>query len=197
MKYIGTITDSHSKNAGFALLLAALATGSFIGALYRTGSPEAGVFVHQYFLPAASGYPLSWIMRDTFLSSAIFLAAVFMSGLSVLGQVPAVIALIYRSAGIGYSAADMYVSGGVRAIFPVCILLLPYAAVNMAVAVLSVREALRYSAGLFGYTFSGENNDNSSRTFNMYCLRYFILLMFSLFASVVCTVTDYLFEGLR
>lgn len=183
------------QNKGFLPLCGAITLGILIGAIYTTVKPVTNPFLHQYFLPERSGSTIYEVFRNTFLSLGIFTVISFFVGLSAFGQPAGLLMLIYRGFGIGTAVSSVYLSKGIHGISTVFVLILPECIAIIVISFLAVREIMRFSKSIFMFMIS--DNSHTEKSFRMYCLEFFVLLIFSFVIAVVATVLNYVFSGLR
>ncbi len=185
MKNTGTLTSSQSRKIFAMLLCTAAVAGIIAGSVY--GSAHSGALplaVHQCFLTGKSGNTAFEVMRNTFLSSAVFLLACYFSGLFALGQPIGISLLIYRGFGIGASSAALYSAEGAGAAAKVTFLLMPGALASVGVAVLAVRELLRVSTGVLSLWVTGELRAEKLVDLRLYSIKFAVLLLLSLMISI-------------
>ena len=183
------------QNKGFLLLCGAITLGILIGAVYATVEPVKNPFLHQYFLPECSGGTIYEVFRNTFLSLGIFTVVSFFIGLSAFGQPAGLLMLIYRGFGIGMAVSSVYLSKGIHGISTVFVLILPACIAIIIISLLAVREIMRFSKSIFMFMIS--DNSHTEKSFRMYCLEFFVLVIFSFVIAVFATVMNYIFSGLR
>ncbi|HOO08157.1 MAG TPA: hypothetical protein PLH83_16965 [Ruminococcus sp.] len=147
------------------------------------------------FFPVFSGNTAAEVFRNTFLSSAVFITAAFLGGLSAAGAPIGAGLAFYRGFGIGASAAGMYLSLGGAALPGVLVLLLPKAVAVSAVSLLAVRELFRSSGILLRFFVLGET-DLRKGSAKLYLLKYGVLLLLSLLISGADAAMNYFFAGL-
>lgn len=119
----------------------------------------------------------------TFMSIGVFLLAAFAAGLSVFGAPCGLALLVLRGIGIGASVASMYLVYGKGAVLPVLVTVLPRSAAAAFIAVISVREAVRNSGALLAFCLDTETRGERQISFRLYCIRFVVLILFSIFIS--------------
>ena len=197
MKHLQYIPAQTGKNAGLALMSAAITSGVVIGsipAIKQAG--ETSPWLHQYFSPILCGDTVFSVFGKTLLSEIIFLTAVFLLGTFAFGQAAGGIMLIYRGIGIGVSVSQMYTVGGLRSLPAVAALALPYSLAVSLVAILAVRESMRSSNRILFYFATGKSVGSERRGLKMYCIRFAVLMIISLFISAADSLLNYIFAGL-
>ena len=106
------------KSGVLAFFAGAILIGALLGAVtfFFMGSDELSmlsVFSHSFVDVRSSG-DLEEILVRSFFSSTVFLAVVFLSGFSSLGQPLAVAVLLLRGMGWGVAMSQLYsIYGGV------------------------------------------------------------------------------------
>ncbi len=193
MKHIKYI-PARGKGTGFMLMCAACAAGVGIGSLPAVGADCP--WVHQYLSPSLCGDTVFAIFTRTLLSSLLFLAAAFLSGLFVLGQPVGAALLVYRGVGVGASVSAAYAAGGLRALPAVAVLILPYSLAELFVAAVAVREVIRSSNCLLAY-WGGDGKRNSEHSgFRLYCAKFAVLALISFIISLAVPLMSYILGGL-
>ena len=127
----------------------------------------------------------------------LFLFAAFLAGLSAVGQPFGLLLLVYRGVGIGVSAGAMYALRGQDAILPVIITFLPIASAVSVISALAVRESVRNSGIIFSFCLSRSEDSYDRPSFRLYCVRFIVLIIFSIFASAVNEVIIRLYISVR
>lgn len=185
MKKTGYLTASQSRRMPTLMLCAAVSAGMIAGSVYGAAHPHGlPLILHQCFLPGESGTGFLTVTRNTFFSSALFIAAAYLAGLSALGQPVGIALLIYRGFGIGASSASLYSSEGAGAAFKVTLQLMPAALALTGVAILAVRELLRTSTAVLRLWTAGELKDEKLIDLRLYSVKYAVLLLLSAIISL-------------
>lgn len=198
MKYVGVVTKSESRRRCLLWLNITIITGVIVGAIISVFSDlKECVLLHQYFSPIYSGETVFQVFMNTFISSVIFLLALFFLGFSAIGQPFGIGMLIYRGIGIGFSVAQLYIQGGFKAIPTVLLLILPKAIMISFISALAVREMLKLSSNQFMFLI-GKNLSVEKRNGNLriYCLKFVILVIIMLIISVFDSAINYLFTSI-
>lgn len=185
MKKTGYLTVSHSRRALTLLLCAAVSAGMIAGSVYGAAHPHGlPAVLHQFFLPGEYGTSFFAVARNTFLSSALFIATAYLAGLFAFGQPLGIALLVYRGFGIGASSASLYSSEGAGAALKVTLQLMPAALAFTGVAILAVRELLRVSAAILRLWTIGELKDEKLIDLRLYSVKYAVLLLLSAIISL-------------
>lgn len=179
------------------VIIAGIAAGAVAAAVNRDTHISEHMWIHQYFAPVYSGNTILDVFRNTFLSSGVFLAAVFLMGFFAVGQPFGLVLLAYRGFGIGASVAQMYILSGTDSLPSVIALLLPKAMALSFIAALGVREMLKLSCALFSFLFRDElPGDKMKRTVKLYAVKFLVLLVLVLIVSVFDSALNYFFMDL-
>ncbi|MDE6035668.1 MAG: stage II sporulation protein M [Ruminococcus sp.] len=189
------LMQSDGGKSGFILLLPLLAVGILTGAIYSGGHLVENPWLHQYFIPGLSGGTIYEVFRNTFVSLTLFTLTAFLTGLSAFGQPLGLFMLIYRGFGIGSAVSHVYALKGFHAIPEVLVLILPECLAVSVVTLLSVRELMRLSHGVF--TSVIREKIHTDKTFRIYCLEFLVLLAVSFLIAVLTALMNYVFSGLR
>lgn len=141
--------------------------------------------MQKYICPEIFGGKAMEIFFGTFFAAMIFLVLSFLGGLSVFGQPVSFILLVCLGAECGCSASLIYAEQGVSGIADILMVYLPKTAVVSAVGILSAREGIRTSTGLFRSMVSSTDPP----CLRKYCIRYLVLtaavLLFSALEALV------------
>lgn len=198
MKHRKEFTGTESRRICLFLLNAAVAAGVLTGAVIVSAGKidlsEESWLLHQFFSPQYSGNTIMEVFKNTFMSSCLFLAAVFMLGFFSMAQPVGAALLVYRGIGIGASVAELYMKSGAGALPEVLILVVPKAIALSFIASLAVREMLRLSCSQFVFLFRDElPEEKMKRTVRLYFIKFFVLLTITAVVSVLDCVISYLF----
>lgn len=198
MKHETLLTQAESRRICLFFLSMAAVLGIIIGAITAVSAPDsANVLLHQYFSPIHSGNTLFEVFRNTSVTSILFLSAVFVLGLSAIGQPFGIALLVYRGVGIGFSVALMYLQNGVGALPAVSLLVVPKAVTVIFLSALAVREMLKLSGSLFGFIFREQASDcKNNRIFRLYCIKFAVIAVIMLIVSVLDSALNYIFMDL-
>lgn len=198
MKHKALLTQTESRRICILLLSLTAVIGIIIGSITAVSATDCkSEWLHQYFSPICSGNTLFEVFRNTFVSSFIFLLAIFILGLSAIGQPVGIGLLIYRGVGIGFSVALMYLQSGIEAVPAVLLLVVPKAAAIIFLSSLAVREMLKLSCSQFNYLFRGSASDNKNNSvFRLYCIKFAIIAVILMIVSVLDSALNYVFMDL-
>ncbi len=144
--------------------------------------------LQKYICPEIFGGTVGEIFFGTLFTALMFLVLSFFSGLSVFGQPLSLILLVCLGAECGCSAAIIYAEQGVSAIADILVMYMPKTAILSAVGILSAREGIRTSTGLFRSMVSSAEPP----CLRKYCIRYLILAAAVLILSAVDALINYM-----
>ena len=185
MKFTSTAADMKKRGTSFLVLSFAAALGILAGAFcVSRGFSADSPWLHQYFSCNDCIRKFAVIFRHSFLSSALFLAAAAVLGLSAVGQPAAAALLIYRGFGVGAATAAVYGASGFGAVSSVLTLIVPKSAALLTVSVLAVRESIRSSSEILYYLAIGEAPDRRTNELKLYIIRFAVLLLISTVISI-------------
>lgn len=164
-------------------LLAFFAGVILFGALLGTvtfcfmGSDELSrlsVFSNSFVDVRSSG-DLGKILVRSFVSSTVFIAVVFLSGFSALGQPLAVAVLLLRGMGWGAAMSQLYSLYGSRgALLSAVFVLLP-AVITAAALMIAARESVAMSNILLCVVFSDRQHNGLRQTVRLYAVKFLVL----------------------
>lgn len=195
MKNMSTGNFRKYGRTSYNLLFIFVIIGLIIGSLYAVkGGQALSPWLHQYFMPVYSGKNLFEILKNTFLTAVLFEFAVFIFGLSAVGQPIGAAMLIYRGFGVGISAAQMYILYGSRAFVAVSVLILPKAVMLLFISFLSVRELIRSSSVLLRFLI-GKDTDNDKYNFRLYCVKFVVLIFLAFLIASTDAAINYFFRS--
>jgi len=193
MKQISTFNNNRKGRTSLLFYITFIIIGIVSGAfISEKESLSSCVWINQCFQMQKS-------VRSFFLlaSMILFLFAAFLAGLSAVGQPFGLLLLVYRGVGIGVSAGAMYALRGQDAILPVIITFLPIASAVSVISALAVRESVRNSGIIFSFCLSRSEDSYDRPSFRLYCVRFIVLIIFSIFASAVNEVIIRLYISVR
>lgn len=159
--------------AGVILFGALLGTVTFC----FMGSDELSrlsVFSNSFVDVRSSG-DLGEILVRSFVSSTVFIAVVFLSGFSALGQPLAVAVLLLRGMGWGAAMSQLYsLYGGRGALLSAVFVLLP-AVITAAALMIAARESVAMSNILLCVVFSDRQHNGLRQTVRLYAVKFLVL----------------------
>ena len=194
MKQISTF-NCQKKRTSLLFYMIFIIAGVFIGALIAgKNSLSASVLINQkLYLNAFSWHDSIYI----FVSLFLFLCGAYFTGLFVFGQVCGIVLLMYRGIGIGASAGLMYIIHGESAILPLILTFLPRATGIAFISAVAVRESVHNSKALLAFCVNSYDKGENSISFKLYCIRYIVLMIFSIFISVADGAIAYLYSSMH
>lgn len=194
MKQISTFNSQKDGTSLFfymIFIIIGIAAGAFIAGRYQFSDT---VWIDQSLFTRAFSLRSS---LNTFVSLFLFLAAAYLAGLFAFGRACGLALLIYRGIGIGASAAMMYDVYGTNGVLPVMFTFLPRAASAAFIAALSVRESNRNSRAILAFCTNKINSSENYISFKLYCLRFIVLIIFSIFISAADGAILHLYSSFR
>lgn len=174
-----------------AVLTVGILTGSFTAV--SAGFLENLPLANQYISPLFAGNTLLEILRNTFLSLSGILGIIFCTGFFAVGQPLSVLVLIYRGFGIGFSTALTYLSFGKSGFYITMLFIVPKILATSFIIMLAVRESLRLSNIVYGYIFKDNVQENMTKYIRLYCIKFIVLILFSLLTACADCGINYLF----
>ena len=194
MRQINTF-NCQKKRTSLLFYMIFIIAGVFIGALIaEKNSLSASVLINQKL------YTNSFSWHDsthTLVSLLIFLCAAYFTGLFVFGQACGIVLLMYRGIGIDASTGLMYIIHSESAIIPLILTFLPRATAAAFIAALAVRESVHNSKALLAFCVNSYDKGENSISFKLYCIRYIVLMIFSIFISVADGAIAYLYSSMH
>lgn len=200
MKHGNELTKTESRRLCLFLLNAVVVMGIAIGAaitVMHKGHATESIWLHQFIAPIYSGNTILDVFKNTFLSSAFYMLAVFLLGFLSCGQPVGIALLIYRGVGIGVSVSQMYIFYGINSLPAVLVLTLPKSLVLAFIASLGVREMLKISSIQFEFLFKDKlPEEKMQKTVKLYCIKFLVLILSVLLVSVIDAAVNYFFINL-
>ena len=138
---------------------------------------------------------LEEILVRSFFSSTVFLAVVFLSGFSSLGQPLAVAVLLLRGMGWGVAMSQLYsIYGGHGALLSAMFVLLP-AVITAAALMIAAREAVAMSNILLCIVFSEGQHSGLRQTVRFYAVKFLVLEAAAAVAAALECLLTIIFAG--
>ena len=167
------------KSGVLAFFAGAILIGALLGAVTFCfmGSDELSMLsvFSNSFVDVRSSGDLEEILVRSFFSSTVFLAVVFLSGFSSLGQPLAVAVLLLRGTGWGVAMSQLYsIYGGHGALLSAMFVLLP-AVITAAALMIAAREAVAMSNILLRIVFSEGQHSGLRQTVRLYAVKFLVL----------------------
>ena len=131
----------------------------------------------------------------SFFSSTVFLAVVFLSGFSSLGQPLAVAVLLLRGMGWGVAMSQLYsIYGGHGALLSAMFVLLP-AVITAAALMIAAREAVAMSNILLCIVFSEGQHSGLRQTVRLYAVKFLVFEAAAAVAAALECLLTIIFAG--
>lgn len=167
------------KSGVLAFFAGAILIGALLGAVTFCfmGSDELSMLsvFSNSFVDVRSSGDLEEILVRSFFSSTVFLAVVFLSGFSSLGQPLAVAVLLLRGMGWGVAMSQLYsIYGGHGALLSAMFVLFP-AVITAAALMIAAREAVAMSNILLCIVFSEGQHSGLRHTVRLYAVKFLVL----------------------
>lgn len=167
------------KSGVLAFFAGAILIGALLGAVTFCfmGSDELSMLsvFSNSFVDVRSSGDLEEILVRSFFSSTVFLAVVFLSGFSSLGQPLAVAVLLLRGTGWGVAMSQLYsIYGGHGVLLSAMFVLLP-AVITAAALMIAAREAVAMSNILLCIVFSEGQHGGLRQTVRFYAVKFLVL----------------------
>lgn len=174
----------HGTSAGYVknpvlLLLLTVLLGTMLGSLFYTFCPDSEFWRQAMFRQgmgtAASAFSFGNLLFHIAGVSLIWLMLAMLSGMSLAGVPLSVGLLLLRGVALGAVLGEVYLVQGVTALLTVSVFVMPYALVSTFLFLLGIREAMRFSSGMFRLVCKGREEKLSLR---LYAFRFLILALF-------------------
>ena len=183
VKQISTFSENNRNRTSLLPYLSLIIIGVIIGSFMNGRSFFSNsTFIEQCFIPSDNNTSVFILIKETFLWAMIFTVCAFCIGLCAFGIIPGVILLLYRGAGIGMSISCIYTDYGRASLFPAAAVI-PKAAAFSVIAAMSVRESFKFSRGILNYCIKGDICADKAGSFRLYCVKFIVLIILSLFIS--------------
>lgn len=191
MRSISLSNDKRIKGTSLPLYISVIIAGIIIGAAIQntTFFDNIQIKINCLFMEKCS---VIAEVRTTFICLLFFVAAAFLAGSSAIGQLLAYFLLLFSGIYTGYITASVYQIYGKSAFITILTTVIPRSAALITVVILSVREALRSSFYLFEFYLHGDVRENRRITLKLYCVRFLVIILLSLFFSAVAGALFYL-----
>ena len=185
------------KSGVLAFFAGAILIGALLGAVTFCfmGSDELSMLsvLSNSFVDVRSSGDLEEILVRSFFSSTVFLAVVFLSGFSSLGQPLAV--LLLRGMGWGVAMSQLYsIYGGHGALLSAMFVLLP-AVITAAALMIAAREAVAMSNILLCIVFSEGQHGGLRQTVRLYAVKFLVLEAAAAVAAALECLLTIIFAG--
>ncbi|MCI8776291.1 MAG: hypothetical protein HFK00_02705 [Oscillospiraceae bacterium] len=126
----------------------------------------------------------------------IILLLQFISGFFAIGQPIAVGTIILKGVVSGISASAVYLNYGARGAAVNLVMLVPFVLISSFILIMGARESVRFSNHFFRFAVGKQNDTEVRPEIKLYCLRFAVLILFSLIISAADSVLTGLLDGL-
>ena len=174
---------------------------SFVMLLFLSGCAAGSIFIsslspelaENYFI--GGGFTLSDRVSffGSFMSAAMLILLLLVSGLCVIGQPAAFCTAVYRGASIGCAVGATYLTHGMKSLPLVLVLDIPHAVATTVILAYGVREAVRFSNLLASCCVSERTEYGFKAGFRKYLLRFMVLLVLAALCAAARTLLFALF----
>ena len=176
------------KSGVLAFFAGAILIGALLGAV-------TFCFMGSDELSMLSVFSNSFVDVRSFFSSTVFLAVVFLSGFSSLGQPLAVAVLLLRGMGWGVAMSQLYsIYGGHGALLSAMFVLIP-AVITAAALIIAAREAVAMSNILLCIVFSEGQHSGLRQTVRLYAVKFLVLEAAAAVAAALECLLTIIFAG--
>lgn len=164
--------------------IAGMAIGSFMAVHFRDTE-----ILQEFLCPELFGGTALEIFSGTFFTLIIFLLLSFFFGICAFGQPFGIVLIMALGAELSCSVAMIYAEKGIGGLPAVLLLCMPKIATVSAVGILSVRELIRTSTGIFKSIISASDPP----CFRNYCMRFGVLAVAVLIISLADALINHFF----
>ena len=174
-------------------LYTALFTGMLIGSLICVFSDFSSdsILFSQNIIPFNISL-LESLKRSVCVYTA-FLTVFALSGMFSLGQAASYALLVYRGFCIGFTLSSSYIVLGFSTVLLLSVI--PKLLAVSVIFVLAAREAVRLSNKIFAFLFLNTEKDDMRKYIRLYCIKYAVLMLFSLITAFAENAVNYLFAN--
>lgn len=136
------------------------------------------------------------IFSASFASDFIFILLAFLSGLSAWGIFSLSFLCAFKGIGVGISSMYLYSQYSITGIGFYILVVLPGTVLFFFAFICALREAFTQSLALFRILFSSETNLSMSRYTKTYLFRNGVVVVFTMFSSVINMILWVLFANM-
>ena len=115
------------------------------------------------------------MMVSSLASSTVFLAVLFLCGLSSVGHPAEIAVLAFRGMGLGITVSQMYITFGTGKILYSILMVVPAAAVSTAAMIAGGREAVKLSNIYLRISFSDRQERGLLEPLKLYGAKFIVL----------------------
>lgn len=185
---------NHNRTSVIIMLIFIL-LGIVAGTAIYMKYPIAAEQIHG-FIKSGNKRTIVEVFREAFDNTFIILLILMFSGFSSVSQPIELSALIYRGIVLGISLSYTYAVYAVKGVFICVLMILPHALMTSIILVLAVRESMRMSTAVAIFAFKGQSEVTDRPDIKLYLLKFLILLLFLIAASLIDCVITYLLTGM-
>ena len=185
---------NHNRTSVIIMLIFIL-LGIVAGTAIYMKYPLAAEQTHG-FIKSGNKRTIVEVFREAFDNTFIILLVLMFSGFSSVSQPIELSALLYRGIVLGISLSYTYAVYAVKGVFICVLMILPHALMTSIILVLAVRESMRMSTAVAIFAFKGQSDVTDRPDIKLYLLKFLILLLFLIAASLIDCVITYLLTGM-
>lgn len=183
MKTISLVHYRKKQRTGF--YIAAVFLGILIGSAFASFfSVTDTEWIYQYFR-ICSAETIKEYLIESICFSVLYIVTVFVIGLSVFGQAADFLLLLYRGAGVGASAAYMYLSTGRNAALPLLVYVFPKAIIILCISFIAIRESVYASRYIADLCIGKSMITDDGFSLRLYCLRLLVIVILLFIISAI------------
>ncbi len=192
------LSGSQKRKYGTIALMIVFLAGILIGTLLvcmgkdRLFTAENAVF--RCFIKDCSAKTVIEVFCVAFKPMLMLLTLQFLLGFFAVGQPIAVVTVALKGVVSGISASAIYLEYGAKGAIVNLLTLLPYVILSSFIIITGARESFRFSDRFLCYAF-GANCDSRPEV-KLYCLRFIVLIIFSVAVSAADSVIEIVFGRL-
>ena len=189
-----------NKNYVFIVLIVLFVIGMVYGTLIVKSKSyillEKLTIITNDYVSIHANQPLINTFANTFFSIAIFILVPYLLGYSSIGQLPTLLIPLFKGLGLGSAMGQLYASYGLKGIGYSALIIIPQTVISLFAIIVACRESIKLSNLLF-YTFaSKQGKDINLNTIKLYNIKFLILCVIALVASIVSALSVFLFSGM-
>lgn len=195
-----SIKNLANKNIIFICLLFLFILGMFYGTLLIKSDNDSvwsqlEIITNEY-RAIQIRQSLITTFINSFLSSLIFLIIPYLFGYSSIGQIGTFFISFFYGLGLGCALGYLYMNYGVKGILYSAVIVIPHSVITLFALLIGCRESIKLSNLIFLSFFSGNDRAVNLTTIKLYNVKFFILCLMIVIASVINVLTVMLFSKL-
>lgn len=195
-----SIKNLANKNIIFICLLFLFILGMFYGTLLIKSDNDSvwsqlEIITNEY-RAIQMKQSLITTFINSFLSSLIFLIIPYIFGYSSIGQIGTFFIPFFYGLGLGCALGYLYMNYGVKGILYSAVIVIPHSVITLFALLIGCRESTKLSSLIFLGFFSSNAKSVNSTTIKLYNIKFFILCLMIVIASVINVLTVMLFSKL-